>query len=111
MALLCAQVDADIFQLAGRRGSDFMPRYLHVQAQPVMHNFSRLMVQGGQFSLIPFPTSRILKLLKLSPSNVIPSTLAIRLSYLFPDSTFISFAPSFSAQGLAGAYHRHVYSS
>jgi hypothetical protein len=53
MAFLCAQVDAEFIQLLGRRGSDNMPRYLHVQAQPVMHNLSRLMVQAGQFSLIP----------------------------------------------------------
>jgi len=55
MALLCAQVDSDLIRLLGRWRSDEMLRYLHVQAQPVMRNFSRLMLQGGQFSLIPGP--------------------------------------------------------
>jgi hypothetical protein len=31
------------------RGLTICPCYLHVQAQPVMHNLSRLMVQAGQF--------------------------------------------------------------
>jgi hypothetical protein len=53
MALLCARVDTDLIQLLGRWRSDVMLRYLHVQAQPVMSNFARLMVQGGQFTLIP----------------------------------------------------------
>jgi hypothetical protein len=53
MALLCARVDTDLIQLLGRWRSDVMLRYLHVQAQPVMSNFARLMVQGGQFNLIP----------------------------------------------------------
>lgn len=53
MALLCARVDTDLIQLLGRWRSDVMLRYLHVQAQPVMSNFARLMLQGGQFTLIP----------------------------------------------------------
>jgi hypothetical protein len=53
MALLCAKVDTDVIQLLGRWRSDIMLRYLHVQAQPVMRNFARLMVQGGQFTLLP----------------------------------------------------------
>jgi hypothetical protein len=52
MALLCAQVDTDLIQLLGRWRSDVMLCYLHVQAQPLMRNFFRLMVQGGEFSLI-----------------------------------------------------------
>jgi hypothetical protein len=53
LALLCAKVDTDLIQLLGRWRSDVMLRYLHVQAQPVMRNCARLMVQGGHFSLIP----------------------------------------------------------
>jgi hypothetical protein len=48
MALLCAKVNTDLIQLLGRWRSDIMLRYLYVQAQPVMRNFARLMVQGGQ---------------------------------------------------------------
>ena len=52
-ALLCANVDTDIIRLLGRWRSDEMLRYLHLQAAPVMNNFSRLMLAGGTFTLIP----------------------------------------------------------
>ena len=53
MALLCAHVDTDVIQLLGRWRSDEMLRYLHLQAEPVMRNFSRLMLAGGHFALHP----------------------------------------------------------
>ena len=53
MALLCAHVDSDLIRLLGRWRSDEMLRYLHVQAEPVMRNFSALMIQGGTFALLP----------------------------------------------------------
>ena len=53
MALLCANVDTDVIQLLGRWRSDEMLRYLHLQAEPVMRNFSRLMLAGGHFALHP----------------------------------------------------------
>jgi len=53
MALLCAHVDTDLMRLLGRWRSDEMLRCLHVQAEPVMRNFSRLMLQGGNFVLHP----------------------------------------------------------
>jgi hypothetical protein len=53
MRVMCAKVDTDLIQLLGRWRSDVILRYLHVRPQPVMRNFARLMVQGGQFSLIP----------------------------------------------------------
>jgi hypothetical protein len=53
MALLCAQVDSDIIRLLGRWRSDEMLRYLHVQAEPVMRDFSRRMLTGGSFTLLP----------------------------------------------------------
>jgi hypothetical protein len=52
-ALLCAKVDGDVIRLLGRWRSDEMLRYLHLQAGPIMQNFSRLMLSGGAFSLIP----------------------------------------------------------
>jgi hypothetical protein len=52
MALLCAQVDPDVIKLLGRWQSDQMLRYLHLQAYPQMHTFSRLMLQGGNFQHI-----------------------------------------------------------
>jgi hypothetical protein len=53
MALLCAHVDTDIIRLLGRWRSDEMLRYLHVQAQPIMRDFSRRMLVGGSFTLLP----------------------------------------------------------
>ena len=53
MALLCAHVDSDIIRLIGRWRSDEMLRYLHVQAEPVMRNYARLMLSGGTFTLLP----------------------------------------------------------
>ena len=53
MALLLAHVDTDIIRLVGRWRSDEMLRYLHLQAQPVMRNFARLMLHGGDYTLLP----------------------------------------------------------
>lgn len=50
MALLCKQVDTDLIRLLGRWRSD---RYLHLQAQPIMHGFAEKMLQGGDYSLLP----------------------------------------------------------
>jgi len=52
-ALLCANVDSCHIELLGRWHSDQMLRYLHLQAQPLMRQFSQKMLHGGQFSLIP----------------------------------------------------------
>ena len=53
MALLCAHVDTDIIRLIGRWRSDEMLRSLHVQAEPIMRDFSRRMLQQGNFVLHP----------------------------------------------------------
>lgn len=53
MALLCAHVDTDMIRLLGRWRSDEMLRYLHLQAEPVMRNYSAMMLQGGHFVLNP----------------------------------------------------------
>jgi hypothetical protein len=53
MALLCANVDSDRIRLLGRWRSDEMLRYLHVQAEPLMRNFSSRMLAGGTFTLLP----------------------------------------------------------
>jgi hypothetical protein len=52
-ALLCAGVDTDVIRLLGRWRSDEMLRYLHTQAGPVLRDFSRKMLAGGSFTLIP----------------------------------------------------------
>ena len=52
-ALLCANIDTDVIRLLGRWRSDEMLRYLHLQAAPLMRNFSRDMLRGGTFTLIP----------------------------------------------------------
>lgn len=53
MALLCGNVDKEKIQLLGRWRSDAMLRYLHVQAQPFMFKFAELMVNNGDFTLLP----------------------------------------------------------
>ena len=53
MALLCSGVDHDITSLIGRWRSDKMMRYLHVQAEPIMRNFSKLMISQGNYNLLP----------------------------------------------------------
>jgi hypothetical protein len=57
MALLCAQVDSNTIKLLGRWRSHEMLRYLTVQAAPVMRDFAKRMLQGGQYTLLhPGPT-------------------------------------------------------
>ena len=53
MALLCAQVDTDIIRPLGRWHSDEMLCYLHLLAEPVMHNFASRMLNHGNFVLHP----------------------------------------------------------
>ena len=52
MALLCAHVDSDTIRLLGRWRSDEMLRYLHVQAQPIMHQFSQRMLHAGSYTML-----------------------------------------------------------
>ena len=52
-ALLFAKVDTDVIRLIGRWRSDEMLRYLHVQAAPLMADYSRRMITAGQYHLIP----------------------------------------------------------
>jgi hypothetical protein len=44
MALLLAQVDPDVIRLTGRWRSDEMLHYLHVQAYPLMRDYSHRML-------------------------------------------------------------------
>ena len=53
MVLLCSGVDHDIISLIGRWRSDEMMRYLHVQAEPIMRNFSKLMIIHSNYNLLP----------------------------------------------------------
>ena len=52
MALLCSGVDHDITKLIGCWRSDEIMRYLHVQAEPIMKNFSKLMISHGSYNLL-----------------------------------------------------------
>ena len=47
MALLYSGVDNDIISLIGRWRSDNMLRYLHVQSEPIMRKYSKLMISHG----------------------------------------------------------------
>jgi hypothetical protein len=53
MALLLSKVDTDLIRLLGRWRSDAMLRYLHLQAEPIMQRFARLMVTHGDYHLLP----------------------------------------------------------
>ena len=52
-ALLLANVDTNVIRLIGRWKSDEMLRYLHVQAAPLMQDYARRMVAGGEYTLLP----------------------------------------------------------
>ena len=53
MALLCSGVNTDIISLIGRWRSDEMLRFLHVQADPIMRKYSKLMIIHGNYNLLP----------------------------------------------------------
>ena len=52
MALLCSGIDSDIIKVIGRWCSNKILRYLHVQAEPLMRNFSRVMFTHGKYSFL-----------------------------------------------------------
>jgi hypothetical protein len=62
MALLSAHVDTNTIQLLGRWRSDEMLKYLTVQAQPIMRDFSSPMLQGGRYTVLPNATVPIVPL-------------------------------------------------
>jgi hypothetical protein len=78
MALLCAHVDTDIIRLLGRWRSDEMLRYLHVQAEPIMRDFSRRMLSLEEHS-------------PCSPTKMFPFSNCF---YFFPPGTSPCLAPS-----------------
>ena len=47
MALLCSSIENYIISLIGRWRSDKILRHIHVQAEPIMRNFSTLMISHG----------------------------------------------------------------
>jgi hypothetical protein len=53
MALLCANVNPNTIRMLGRWRSDEMLQYLHLQAQPLMQNFARRMLEGSHYTLLP----------------------------------------------------------
>ena len=53
MELLCSGINTDIIWLIGRWRSDKMLRYLHLQAEPLVREFSKRMVTHGNYSMLP----------------------------------------------------------
>ena len=53
MALLYLSVYHNIISLIGRWRSNKMMRYLHVQSEPIMRNFFKLMISYGNYNLLP----------------------------------------------------------
>ena len=56
MALLCGNVDYNVIKLLGRWHSDQMMRYLHAQAQPIVHRLAAKMYNHGQYTFLPTDT-------------------------------------------------------
>jgi hypothetical protein len=52
MALLCPHVDSKTIRLLYRWCSGELIRYLIMQAQPIMHNFAQLMLDGSNYTLL-----------------------------------------------------------
>ena len=52
MALLCAGVNSNIIKLIGRWRSDDILCYLYVQVEPIMRDFSKLMITHGNNSFM-----------------------------------------------------------
>ena len=69
MALLNENINHDVIQLLGRWRSDTVLRYLHLQAHDVMQDFSKIMLQGGNYNLIPVQHEENLPLSYLPPSH------------------------------------------
>ena len=53
MGLLNREVDPMIIRLLGRWRSDAMCRYLHLQAHDRMRHYAPLMLEGGDYTLLP----------------------------------------------------------
>ena len=53
MAVFFSGVDHDIISLIGCWRSNKMMRYVHMQAEPIMWNFSKLMISHGNYNLLP----------------------------------------------------------
>ena len=53
IALLYYGVGNYIISLIGRWRSNEMLRYLHVQAEPIMRNVSKIMISHGNYNLLP----------------------------------------------------------
>jgi hypothetical protein len=56
MALLCGRIDHNTIHMLGRWHSDDMVRYLHLQAKPLMRQFTPAMSITGSYSFLPSDT-------------------------------------------------------
>ena len=63
MTLLNERFDPSGIRLIGRWKSNVMLRYLHIQAHNIMSGFSSIMLQGGNYALIPSEPGTALLLL------------------------------------------------
>ena len=72
MALLYSGVDNDIISLVGRWRSDEMMWYLHMQDEPIMRNFSKLMISHGNYNFyrkMKYPSTKSFCLNLSHPSS------------------------------------------
>jgi hypothetical protein len=61
MALLHGRIDMNNIHMMGRWNSDDMMLYLHVQAQPVMGDYTACMFNQGTYSLLPDETVPVIE--------------------------------------------------
>jgi len=52
MTLLCGKIDHNLIQMLGRSHSDAMMQYLHLQAQPIMNQFTAKMFNHGTYNFL-----------------------------------------------------------
>jgi hypothetical protein len=60
MAMLVRSIDLNNIRMLGRWHSDAMMRYLHIQAQPIIGNYSSLMFNNGAYTFQPDKTVPII---------------------------------------------------
>jgi hypothetical protein len=60
MAMLCGRIDIDIIRIMVCWHSDTMIRYLHIQAPPIINNYSASIFNHGTYAFLPDETVPII---------------------------------------------------
>jgi hypothetical protein len=60
MAMMYSEIDMNNIRMMGRRHSDALMRYLHVQAQPIIERYTANMFNNGKHTFQPDETVPII---------------------------------------------------